>query len=127
MSMQERVYEFDISEQQLLKKTVTYDPFVDSSITKEQLEQIKQDKYANVIFVRQNCILKDGTLLGMDKGKCYLYIKAEDHFMGPAEERLKRDFKSVKRSDKETEEKIISKIREEESNSNSGVGMIFGG
>lgn len=125
--MQERVYEFDIAEQQLLKKTVTYDPFVDVSVTKEQLETIKQDKYASVIFARQNCILKDGNLLGLDKAKCYLYLKAEDHFIGPAEEKLKRDFKSFRRADKAAEDSVISKIKDEESNSNSGVGMIFGG
>jgi hypothetical protein len=125
--MQERVYEFDISEHQLLKKTVTYDPYVDQSITKEEFEKIKLDKYANVIFARQNCILKEGVLFEMDKEKCYLYIKAEDHFFGPAEERLKKDFKSFKRAAPEVEGKVISKIKDEEANSNYGVGMIFGG
>jgi hypothetical protein len=125
--MPERVYEFDISEHQQLKKAVLYDPYTDSSITPEQLEKIKADKFANVIFSRQTCVLKDGTLLDLDSKKCYLYIKAEESFLNSAEERLKAEFKSFKRADPDTESKVASKMQEDESKGNYGVGLLFGG
>jgi hypothetical protein len=106
---------------------VEYDPYIDSSITKEQLAQLKQDKLIDIIFVRKTCVAKDGTTAGLDPKKCYLYISAEDDFLKGAAEKLKRDFKSVKVADADTTQKMITKIKDEESNSNYGVGMIFGG
>lgn len=125
--MAECVYEFDMSEHLQLKKAVTYDPYADSSISKEELAKIKEDKLANVIFARHNCVLKDGTILDLDRAKCYLYISADEHFLKEAEEKIKRDFKTAKKADADTEKKVITKIKDEESNSNYGVGMIFGG
>ncbi len=125
--MSERVYECDRNDYERLKKLLEYDPYLDKSISSEQLETIRNDKYANIIFARQSYVLKDGSSLGMDAKKYYLYLKAGDEFFKDAEEKLKKEIASIKRSDSETEKKIIAIINEEENKGNYGIGLILGG
>ncbi len=125
--MPERVYECDRNDHEKLKKLLEYDPYLDKSISSEQLEVIRNDKYANIIFARQSYVIKDGSSLGMDAKKYYLYLKAGDEFFKDAEEKLKKEIASIKRSDADTEKKIITIINEEENKGNYGIGLILGG
>ena len=125
--MSERVYECDRNDYERLKKLLEYDPYLDKSISSEQLEVIRNDKYANIIFARQSYVIKDGSSLGMDAKKYYLYLKAGDEFFKDAEEKLKKEIASIKRSDADTEKKIITIINEEENKGNYGIGLILGG
>ncbi len=125
--MAERVYVCDEAEYPALKKALEYDPYLDKSLDDEKLRALKGDKYANVIFSRQEYSLREGAALGLEKGKYYLYIKANEDFMRAAEERLAHEFKSVKRAPPEAEGKVIALINEEQSRANEGFGSIFGG
>ena len=124
--MQERIYEFGIKERERLKALLSYDPYADSSLDQSKLEEIKKDRYANIIFARQNCVLRDGLQLGLDREKCYLYIKANEEFFQGAEEKLKREFPLMEKASAEVGEKVKRLLDEEESRSNYGVGLIFG-
>ena len=44
-------------------------------------DRLKNDKNLNVIFARQEYSLREGTSLGLDPNKCYLYLKANDEFL----------------------------------------------
>jgi uncharacterized membrane protein YgaE (UPF0421/DUF939 family) len=153
--MSERVYECGPSEVSLLKKLLTYDPYLDPNLipklpevsaemlakmtpeqkkeyeekekkVEEALKKLSEDKLANVIFARQDCDLREGKMLGIDTDKSYLYIKATDEFLNLAEERFKKEFKTIKRADPEIENKFISIKAEEESKANAGFSSIFG-
>jgi hypothetical protein len=153
--MAERVYECDNSEVKELKKLLTYDPYLDPTLIpklqdvdekelakmsdeqkkaikdKEELaraasKKLSEDKYANVIFARQDTDLREGKSIGIEDDKYYLLIKATDEFLTLAEERFKNEFKSVKRADSEAEKKFIALKVEEESKANAGFGAIFG-
>lgn len=125
--MAERVYECDRVDHEKLKRLIEYDPYLDKSLTSEQIEKIRNDRYANIIFARQSYVLKDGSSLGMDPGKYYLYLKAGDEFFKDSEEKLKKEIPSIKRLDPESEKKVVDIINEEESKGNYGIGMIMGG
>jgi hypothetical protein len=125
--MAERVYECDKGDHEKLKRLMEYDPYLDKSLTSEQIEQVRNDRYANIIFARQSYVLKDGSSLGMDAKKYYLYLKAGEEFFKDAEEKLKKEITGIKRLDEESEKKVISIINEEESKGNYGIGMILGG
>jgi hypothetical protein len=155
--MPARVFEIDSSEAKALKKLLEYDPYLDKSkipetpkewddpkffdkhpelreeaekrriMVQEALKKLSEDKYANVIFARQSCDLREGAMLGLDGKKSYLYLKASDEFLKLAEEKLKLNLKSVKRASQSDEAKVIGIIGEEESKGNAGMGMIFGG
>jgi hypothetical protein len=124
--MQERVYELDAKEAEKLRKLLLYDPYSDNSLDEAALAKIKTDRLANVIFARQNCTLKDGLSLGLDRDKFYLCIKASEEFLVGADEKLKKEITGIKRAPKEIEDKVIAAVNEEESRSNQGVGLIFG-
>jgi hypothetical protein len=126
MSMQGRVYELDAKEAEKLKKLLLYDPYADSSLDEAALAKIKADRLANIIFARQNCTLKDGVSLGLDRDKFYLCIKSGEDFLKDVEEKLKAEIPGIKRATKEVEDKVIAAVDEEESRSNQGVGLIFG-
>lgn len=149
-----RVYECDKSEADALKKVLEYDPYLDPSRIpksrydekelkklspeeqkayeedeakrKEAMKKLSEDKFANVIFARQDYDLRDGGMFGLDSGKYYLYLSAPDDFLSLAEERFKNEFKSIKRAPKEVEEKVTAKIKEEKDKVNVGLGSIFG-
>jgi hypothetical protein len=125
--MAERVYVCDEAEYPALKKALEYDPYLDKGLDEAKLRELQDDKYANVIFARQEYSLRDGASLGLDKGKYYLYLKANDDFMNSADDRLTREFKSVKRATPEEESKVVGAINDEQSKANEGFGAIFGG
>ena len=151
-----RVYECDRSEAAALKKVLDYDPYTDSSIipsapksadkpvealsedekkeveeyekkAKEARDKLKTDPRAQAIFVRQSCSLRDGATLGLNADKMYLYIDAADDFFAKAEQRLKSEFKTVKRAQKHDEDAVIEAIKKEEDRAGTGFGAIFGG
>ncbi len=153
--MPARVYECDESEAKALRKLLTYDPYLDpnlipklpevsdkdrAAMTEEQRSALKakeeaassaskklrDDKYANVIFARQDCDLREGRSIGIEDEKSYLFIKATDEFLDLAEERFKKEFKSVKRASPDIEKKFIALKDDEESRANAGFGAIFG-
>ncbi len=153
--MAARVYECDVAEVQALKKLLNYDPYLDpnlipkipeidekalAAMSEEQRTQIKQkeeaaraaskklseDKMANVIFARQDCDLREGKSFGIEGNKSYLLIRATDEFLNLAEERFKKEFKTVKRAPHDIEKKLIALKEDEESRANAGFGSIFG-
>ena len=124
--MQERVYELDAKESDKLKKLLLYDPYVDKSLDEAALAKIRSDKLANVIFARQNCILKEGAAVGLDSSKAYLYIKASEEFFPAAEERLRAEIPTLKITQEDVKTIVCNYVNEEESRSNQGVGLIFG-
>lgn len=109
-----------------LKKTLEYDPYLDKSKTGEELEKMKADEDANVIFARQDYWLRDGATLGLDREKCYLVLSAVDEFLGKAEAKLKKLYPEIGKADEELGKKIVGEIEKERSESESGLGMIFG-
>lgn len=151
-----RVYECDRSESQALKKALEYDPYLDSNVipsspksadlppekqspeqkqemaeherkVKEAMAMLSKDPRAQAIFARQSCSLRDGAILGLNPDKLYLCIDAPDDFFPKAEERLKNEFKTVKRAPKQDEDKAIEAIRNEEAQASAGFSAIFGG
>jgi hypothetical protein len=151
--MPARVYECDKSEAETLKKVLEYDPYLDPKLvpasksdkdlkmmseedqkkykeeeekSKEAIRKLHEDKYANVIFARQGYSLREGAALGLSSDKFYLYLDANEQFFGLAEERFKREFKTVKRAGQSEEKKVIETIKAEEDKAAVGFGSIFG-
>ncbi|MGC8710466.1 MAG: hypothetical protein ACP5RF_02555 [Candidatus Micrarchaeia archaeon] len=125
--MSSRVYECNISKEQELKKLLEYDPYLDSKLTEDDLKKLREDESANVIFARQDYVLKEGAALDLDREKCYLFLKATDEFLDKAEKKLKASIEGIKRVDPEMESKIITSIENERSKAEQGFGFIFGG
>ncbi len=121
-----RTYICDRKDFESLKKTLEYDPYLDKSKTDEELAKLKEDAEANVIFARQDYWLKDGIVLGLDREKCYLTISSTDDFLEKAESKLKKLYPELKRADSDLEQKIVGEIEKERSESEQGLGMIFG-
>ncbi|MEM0094612.1 MAG: hypothetical protein QXE33_00640 [Candidatus Micrarchaeaceae archaeon] len=109
-----------------LKKLLEYDPYLDKNLTEEDLKKLKEDKDANVIFVRQDYVLKDGISLNLDRNKYYLYLSASQEFMESAEKKLKSSIGSIARLSQDEERKVIETIEEERSRAEFGFGSIFG-
>ncbi len=153
--MSERVYELDESEVKTIKKLLTYDPYLDPNLIpklpdvdekeiarmsdeqKKELkakedqaraasEKLRNDKLANVIFARQTCDLREGKSVGIETDKHLLYVKATDEFLDLAEEKFKKEFKTIKRAPPDVEKKFIALREEEENKANAGFGAIFG-
>ncbi len=103
-----------------------YDPYLDKNLNEEQLVKLKDDVQANVIFARQDYNIKDGISLNLDEKKVYLYLSAVEEFLEKADKKLKSSIKSIARADAETETKIISIVETERSQSEQGLGLIFG-
>lgn len=120
------MYLCDAKDSASLKKLLEYDPYLDKSMSTEQLSKLKDDADANIIFARQDYWLKDGIGLGLDREKYYLILSAVDEFLEKAEAKLKRLVPSIKRADPDIEEKVVSEQEKERGESESGLGMIFG-
>jgi hypothetical protein len=88
------------------------------------LEESPKGKF---IFSRQEYSLRDGGAFGLKNDLSYLYLNANEDFLSGAEERFKKEFKTIKRASKEDEEKVIKIIKDEEEKANTGFGSIFGG
>ncbi|MDE1825057.1 MAG: hypothetical protein KGH61_02740 [Candidatus Micrarchaeota archaeon] len=124
--MPARVYVAQISKQQELRKLVAYDPYLDNALKEEDLSKIRDDEMANIIFARQDCVIKEGAALNLEREKVYLYISATDEFLEKADKKLKAQIEGIERADQEIEQKIIATINEEQSKAESGFGFIFG-
>ncbi len=147
------VYECGRSEAEQLKKLLSYDPYLDPNVipsskedkpAKEMTEEEKaaaaerdrkiqenlkkvKEEYGEVIFARQEYSLRDGAVLGLDEGKVYLYLKANDDFLNKADKLLESKINGLKRAPKDIEEKVIAIIKGEEDAASAGFGSIFGG
>ncbi len=53
-------------------------------------------------------------------------MSASEEFLDQADKKLKNIIKSIKRADKETEQKVIEIVEGERSSSEEGLGSIFG-
>jgi len=100
------VYECDLSKLKDLKKVLEADPYAEDS------------------FARVGYKLRDGTSLGEDKAKTFLYISASADFFKKADEKLKGIAVPLKGG---AADRIIGKIKSEEESAESGLGSIFGG
>lgn len=150
-----RVYEVDASEAGAVKKLLTYDPYLDPNLipklpdidekeraklppekqkeiadlekkASEASKKLREDKFMNVIFARQECDMRDARSIGVESDKSYLWIRATDEWLNLAEERFKAQFKGVKRASPDIEKKFIAMKEDEESRANAGFGSIFG-
>jgi len=107
--VQERVYEFDATEQKRMQELLLADP------------------YAEISFAKQGYKVKEGKLIGADASKFYLYVKAEVDFFRWAEEKFRAaGINTAKRAPSEAEARIIQQIHEEEERAQQGFGAIFG-
>ncbi len=140
------VYEIKQEDKTKIEKVLSYDPYLDptiiskddkdtektSSVQKEnssisKIEEMKKnDPYFDIIFVRQEYLLLDGSTLSLDPNKCYVYLKASEDFLAKADLKLEKLFPDLKRASKEIEEQIIEKVAEQQSKAESGFGFIFG-
>lgn len=147
------VYECRKSDVERLKKLLSYDPYLDPSVippsspgsdkpperqtederkmaaerdqkVREAMERLKQDKYSDVIFARQEYEILDGAAFG-EPDVSYLYIKATDEFLSRADEALEHKL-GIKRAAREAEEKVLAKVSSDEASGNAGFGSIFG-
>ncbi len=121
-----RTYICDDKDVESLKKALSYDPYLDKSLSTEQLAKMKTDEEANIIFARQDYWLKDGITLGLDRDKYYLVLSAVDSFLEKAEPKLKKLVPDIKRADPELEKKVTAEMEKERNESEQGLGMIFG-
>jgi hypothetical protein len=103
-----------------------HDPYLDKSLSEEQLSTLKQDLDANIIFARQDYKIKEGGMLNLDPEKCYLFLNANEEFLKRAEPKLLKSIEGIKRAASETEGRVLSSIDNEISNSEAGIGSIFG-
>ncbi|MDE1845974.1 MAG: hypothetical protein KGH53_01690 [Candidatus Micrarchaeota archaeon] len=124
--MPARVYVASISKLQDLKKLINYDPYLDNAIKEEDLAKVRADEMANIIFARQDCQVKEGAALNLDREKAYLYINASEEFLEKADKKIKLQIEGAQRADSETEQNIISQINEELSKAETGFGSLFG-
>lgn len=153
--MPARVYECGADEAKALKKLLTYDPYLDPNLipklpdvddnarkkmTPEELKKLaelekkaadaskklREDRFMNVIFARQETDFREGKSIGVEDDKYYLLLKASDEFLNTAEERFKAEFKTIKRASPDIEKKFIALKEEEEGRANAGFGSIFG-
>ena len=84
---------------------------------------LEADPYASDSFARLGYKLREGSSLGEDKNKLYLYLSADDNFIKNADSKLKDIALPVKGTD---EKRIIEKIQKEEEEAKHGFGSIFG-
>jgi len=95
----------------------------ESSKRAELMKILEADPYAEDSFARIGYKVKDGTVLGQDKAKIYVYLSANEDFVKKADDKLKEIVVHCK-GDVETA--VIKKITEEEESAESGMGAIFG-
>ena len=101
--MMYRVYESDISKKADIKKVLEADPYAEDS------------------FARVGYKMKDGSSVGEDSKLFFIYISASEDFLKMADEKLKD---LAKPAEKEVQEKVEKKIREEEDQVAAGVSMF---
>ena len=123
--MPARVYICPIEKENELKKMLEYDPYLDPKIKEEDLKKLREDEMANIIFARQDYVLKEGASINMDPSKCYLFLNAQDSFFDKAEKKLK-SIEGLERAKPDIELKVIMFIDDERKRADEGFGSIFG-
>lgn len=103
------VYETDMEKKVDLVKILEENPY-----------GTQEDKKS---FSRLGYKLKDGVQVSCDEKKAYVFFRGADDYLPFIEAKLKD---ISKRSEKETEEKIIKLIEDEEAGAEQGMGEIFG-
>ncbi len=89
----------------------------------EVMKILEAEPYAEDSFARVGYKVKDGSSIGEDSGKLYIYISASEDFLKKADERLKD---AAKPAEEEVQKRIGEKIMKEEEEAESGFGSIFG-
>ena len=84
---------------------------------------LEADPYAQNSLARIGYKMKEGSSLGEDEKKLYVYVDAEEEKVKVFDEKLKE---IAKPSSPEDSSRIIAKIDEEEAGAVAGVGAIFG-
>ena len=87
------------------------------------MKVLEADPYKEDSFARIGYKVKDGTTLGEDKEKLYVYISASEDFVKKADEMLKN---IASPANEEVQNRVGEKIRKEEEEAESGFGSIFG-
>jgi len=95
----------------------------DAAKKAELMKILEAEPYAADSFARAGYKVKDGVMLGEDKGKVYLYISAADDFIKKADARLKG---VAERCKEDAEKRLLEKIIAEEESAEAGFGGIFG-
>ncbi len=124
--MPARVYTCGSEDASALEKLMSYDPYLDMSLSEQQIAALKDNESANVIFARQDYNIRDGISTNLDVKKYYLYLSASDEFLEKADKKLRESIKSIARADKVTEDKVIALVEGDRQQSELGVGSIFG-
>lgn len=154
--MPARVYVLNSSDAPALKKLLEYDPYLDMNLipktpkdwddpeyskkhpelaqeiaqklkqADDAVTKLREDKEMNIIFARQDYMIKDGISMGLDREKSYLYLSADESFLNEGEKKLKKNIASIQRAPDDVERKIISAIEEERQQADQGLGFIFG-
>jgi len=101
----DKVYECDISKKNELKKILDEDPYSEDSIS------------------RIGYILKDGSTLGEDDKKVYVYISAPEEKVAIVSKKIGSITSEVKG---DVADRIVSKIKDEQNKATEGFGNIFG-
>lgn len=83
---------------------------------------LEADPYGEKSFSRNGYKVKEGSHIGQDREKIYVFMKATDEFAAFAKEKLKD---CAKLCSAEVAEAIAKKIEEEETNAEKGFGFIF--
>ena len=154
MVMSAHVYECSSQDVEALKKKLSYDPYLDTQLippvphsgkkaeelteeerkeieardqlVEENMKKLHADKFGDLIFARQEFEIIDGATVGIEGGKHYLYLKANEEFLAKADEFFKERFDAVKRVEPAQEELVIKKIEERNASADAGFGAIFG-
>lgn len=100
-----RVYECENAKKPELAKTLEADPYAEDS------------------FARIGYKIKDGSVIGHDAKRTYIYMNGTEEFFKNAEPKLNS---IASRCKPEVEKDIIAKIEKEEEEAESGFGAIFG-
>lgn len=93
----------------------------ESSKKAEITKILEEDPYSEDSFARVGYKVKDGTAVGEDKEKLYVYISASEDFLKKADEKLKD---LAKPAEEEVAKRVIARIKEEEDTVAAGVSMF---
>ncbi len=93
---------------------------------KQAMAKLAEDKFSNLIFVRQEYSLRDGRSAGLNPDVYYLYINAPDAFISDMERFFSEQFPKIKRATPDDETRFIALLNNEKEKANEGFGSIFG-
>jgi len=84
---------------------------------------LEADPYAHPSFSRNGYKVKDGSALGEEKDKVYVYLSCTEEVEKMAQEK----FKDVaEKCNPEVTARVVKKIEDEENSAEAGFGAIFG-